>query len=142
MGTKASNRFIELALTLFLFSFFFLFFKFVFFSVIKLLKMNIIGVICVLASALTTLGASLKEDDVVLRDALQEFVRAAEDVNPEDLRDHVVEYVSRLLRMDDSAEKLREASWSWDVVMNIAKKGWKFTCSKRDYINGALQYFC
>merc|ERR1711862_361110 len=137
MGTKASNRFIELALTLSLF-----FFKFVFFfPVIKLLKMNIIGVICVLASALTTLSASLKEDDVVLRDALQEFVRAAEGVNPEDLRDGVVEYVSRLLRMDDSTEKLRQA-WSWDVVMNIAKKGWKFTCSKRDYINGALQYFC
>merc|ERR1711942_501351 len=133
MGTKASNRFIELALTLS---------PFFFFPVIKLLKMNIIGVICVLASALTTLGASLKEDDVVLRDALQEFVRAAEDVNPEDLRDDVVEYVSRLLRMDDSAEKLREASWSWDVVMNSVKKGWKFTCSKRDYITGALQYFC
>merc|ERR1711942_250777 len=141
MGTKASNRFIELALTLFLYPFFFFFLIFFFFPVIKLLKMNIIGIICVLASALTTLGASLKEDDVVLRDALQEFVRAAEGVNPEDLRDGVVEYVSRLLRMDDSTEKLRQA-WSWDVVMNIAKKGWKFTCSKRDYINGALQYFC
>merc|ERR1711875_66549 len=138
MGTKASNRFIELALTLYLF---FLFFNFFFFPVIKLLKMNIIGVICVLASALTTLGASLKEDDVVLRDALQEFVRAAEDVNPEDLRDDVVEYVSRLLRMDDSAGKLREA-WSWDVVINSVKKGWKFTCSKRDYIQAALNHFC
>merc|ERR1711942_517132 len=131
MGTKASNRFIELALTLS---------PFFFFPVIKLLKMNIIGVICVLASALTTLGASLKEDDVVSRDALQEFVRAAEDVNPEDLRDDV-EYVSRLLRMDDSAGKLREA-WSWDVVINSVKKGWKFTCSKRDYIQAALNHFC
>merc|ERR1711862_549368 len=91
--------------------------------------MKIIGVICVLASALTTLGAPLEADDVELRDALQEFVRAAEDVNTEDLRDdddgsdHYPLFrwgVSRLLQMDDSAvEKLREA-FGWGNV----KKGW------------------
>merc|ERR1711942_162444 len=137
MGTKASIRFIELCAFVVPFLFFFFL---ILFPIIKFLKMKIIGVICVLASALTTLGAPLEADDVELRDVLQEFVRAAEDVNTEDLRDdddgsdHYPLFrwgVSRLLQMDDSAvEKLREAfGWGdvkkgWNNVKNSMKKGW------------------
>merc|ERR1711982_111949 len=118
MGTKASIRFIELCAFVipFLFSFFFL----ILFPVIKFLKMTIIGVICVLASALTTLGAPCVPPDYELRDALQEVVRAAEDVNPEDHPEELIKEIHEPKACDDSAvEKLREA-FGWGDV----KKGW------------------
>merc|ERR1711875_72145 len=126
MGTKASVRFIELCAFVILFFFFFFL---ILFPVIKFLKMNIIGVICVLASALTTLGAPCLPPE--LRDELQEVVRAAEDVNPEDHPEELIKEIHEPKACDDSAvEKLREAfGWGdvkkgWNNVKNSMKKGW------------------
>merc|ERR1711875_49845 len=126
MGTKASVRFIELCAFVILFFFFFFL---ILFPVIKFLKMNIIGVICVLASALTTLGAPCLPPE--LRDELQEVLRAAEDVNPEDHPEELIKEIIEPKACDDSAvEKLREAfGWGdvkkgWNNVKNSMKKGW------------------
>merc|ERR1711942_645991 len=65
--------------------------------------MNMIVVIYVLATAITSLSAPLEADDVELSNALQEFVRAAEDVDPEDLLEDVVQddVVQEILDQDD-----------------------------------------
>jgi len=62
-----------------------------------------IVVIYVLATAITSLSAPLEADDVELSNALQEFVRAAEDVDPEDLLEDVVQddVVQEILDQDD-----------------------------------------
>jgi len=62
-----------------------------------------IVVIYVLATAITSLSSPLEADDVELSNALQEFVRAAEDVDPEGLLEDVVQddVVQEILDQDD-----------------------------------------
>jgi len=94
--------------------------------------MNMMVVIYALAVALTTSGAPLAADDVELRDAMQEFVRAAEewsrnvpngdDDDVDDLDEEKLWRLSMRL-MDDSSENQRESWGEWEKAArkNLAK---------------------
>merc|ERR1711942_99968 len=126
MGQVNSQLTQHALLVFYLFFIFCLFLYFFFFAaglISKFFRMNLIVVISVLASALTTIAAAAAADsaatDAELRDALQEYFRAAEDLDEVHLKE---ENLAKLFRMEDSLSDARQAGLLGDLWDKGTKK--------------------